>query len=63
MLYAKATTKKSPKELDTSRTASILKPAITATTESKRTMVAITADLKTKDLVQRLSHRCSALLS
>ena len=35
MLYAKATTKKSPKELDTSRTASILKPAITATTDGK----------------------------
>src|SRR5437016_13066782 len=29
----------------------------------ERTMVAITADLKTKDLALRMSHRCSALLS
>jgi len=28
----------------------------------ERTMVPITADLKTKDLVQRMSHRWSALL-
>jgi hypothetical protein len=34
-MYAKATTNKSPNDLDTSRTASILKPAIAATPDGK----------------------------